>query len=407
MRSQEDSVRLVDPLLNWRPERVELGEAPALLVGKQHPNAFEALFEPGPDPLTELVKTFTRFRRDLECTRVSICEPAAPERVHQVDLVDHELHRHVRGADLGQDPFDRSAHLVELLVGRRTIDQVEDEIGHEGLLERRGEALDQLVRQAADEAHRVGQQVLAAVDLEAAGGRVERFEKTVTDGDVGAGESVQERRLPGIRVSGQRDDGRLGAPAGLPAGGALSLEGTQPAAQDGDPAAREPPVRLELSLAWASRADTAPEPLEMLPEPAHARQVVLELRELDLQLSFGGDRVLREDVEDQLRPVDHPRLEGVLELTLLHRRELVVDKQRLCARTRKRLLQLDELPFSNVGARSRPGRPLDELADRLDTSGAGEFLQLGKLPAGVDPLRQHCDDEPALGLGTRCRVRLA
>ena len=103
---------------------------------------------------------------------------------------------------------------------------MEDEIRDERLLERGSEALDQLVRQATDEANRVGQQVLAAVDLEAAGGRVERFEEAVTDGDVGAGERVQERRLSGIRVSGQRDDWRLGTPAGLPACGALSLEGT-------------------------------------------------------------------------------------------------------------------------------------------------------------------------------------
>ena len=58
----------------------------------------------------------------------------------------------------------------------------------------------------------------------------------------------------------------------------------------------------------------------MLPHAAHAREVVLELRELDLQLPLGAPRVLGEDVEDQLRAVDDARAELVLERPLLRRR---------------------------------------------------------------------------------------
>ena len=65
--------------------------------------------------------------------------------------------------------------------------------------------------------------------------------------------------------------------------------------------------------------------------PAHPRQVVLELRELDLELPLGADGVLGEDVEDQLRAVDHARLERVLEIPLLRRIELVVDEEALGA----------------------------------------------------------------------------
>jgi hypothetical protein len=56
----------------------------------------------------------------------------------------------------------------------------------------------------------------------------------------------------------------------------------------------------------------------VLPEAAHPRQVVLELRELDLELALGGDGVLGEDVEDQLRAVDDARAERVLEEALLN-----------------------------------------------------------------------------------------
>ena len=75
--------------------------------------------------------------------------------------------------------------LVEPLLGRGRVGDVQHEVGDERLLERRREALDELVRQAADEADRVGHEVAAAVVLEAARRRVERLEQAVVDGDVG------------------------------------------------------------------------------------------------------------------------------------------------------------------------------------------------------------------------------
>ena len=70
-------------------------------------------------------------------------------------------------ADLAQDRIDGGDLLDELLLGRRSVDDVQDEVGHERLLERRGEPLDELVRQAADEADGVGDEVAASLLLEA------------------------------------------------------------------------------------------------------------------------------------------------------------------------------------------------------------------------------------------------
>ena len=78
-------------------------------------------------------------------------------------------------------------------------------------------------------------------------------------------------------------------------------------------AAGHAPVALELRLAGAAGADAAAQALEVLPHAPHPRQVVLELRELDLELPLGADGVLGEDVEDQLRPVDDTGRERVLE----------------------------------------------------------------------------------------------
>jgi hypothetical protein len=66
---------------------------------------------------------------------------------------------------------------VHLLLGNRGVHHVHDQVGAERLLERRREGLHQLVRQLADEADGVSEQVLATRDLEGAGGRVERVEE--------------------------------------------------------------------------------------------------------------------------------------------------------------------------------------------------------------------------------------
>ena len=78
------------------------------------------------------------------------------------------------------------------------------------------------MRQPADEADRVGDEIAAALVLEAARRRVERLEQPVADGDAGVGERVEERRLAGVRVAGERDGRRLGAAALLAADVALA-----------------------------------------------------------------------------------------------------------------------------------------------------------------------------------------
>ena len=115
-------------------------------------------------------------------------------------------------------------------------------------------------------------------------------------------------------------------------------------------------------------------------------------------LPFGARRVLREDVEDQLGAVDHTRVERVLEESLLCRVELVVDQQALGAGLLVALLELLELALADVRPLRRAGTVLDDLADRLDSGGPGELLDLGQLVGHVRTLSEHREDEPALGL---------
>ncbi len=84
-----------------------------------------------------------------------------------------------------------------------------------------------------------------------------------------------------------------------------------------DPLAQQPAVGLELRLAGSAQADAAFLPLEVGPAADEAGQLVLDLRELDLELALGASRAQREDVEDEARPVDDAALERALEVALL------------------------------------------------------------------------------------------
>ena len=166
-------------------------------------------------------------------------------------------------------------------------------------------------------------------------------------------------------------------------------------------------LAVALLLGEGLGRHAAAETLEVLPHAPHPRQVVLELCELHLQLPLGRDGVLGEDVEDQLRPVDDSGREGILERLLLRRRELVVDDEDVGLELLERLLELAELPLSDVGSRVGRHAMLDDVAARLDARGPCELAELVELRGGIDSLRDHREHEPTFGLGARAGIRLA
>ena len=172
-----------------------------------------------------------------------------------------------------------------------------------------------------------------------------------------------------------------------------------------DATAGDAAIRLELRLTRATRADPAAEALEVLPHPAHAGQVVLELGELDLELALGADGVLGEDVEDELRPVDDASLERVLEQSLLRRLKLVVHDQHVRGRFAEGPLQLLELPLADVRPRVGPRSVLDDLVDGLDARRPGQLAELRQF-LGLASGLEHGDGEPALGLRAGRRIGL-
>jgi hypothetical protein len=296
---------------------VQLGEPRPVLVGDQQLDGAQGAGELVLDPLGQLRDALSRHGGDEHRSGVAARELGASSVVDEVRLTEHEHARRADRVDLREHLLDRRRHREQLLLVDRGVDDVENQVGETGFLERRAECVDELVRKLADEADGVGHQVVAPAGPQHARGRIERVEQAVANADGSAGERVQQRRLAGIRVARERHRRQVRPlPLGPhrratgPHAGELSLQG-------GDPVTREAPVGLDLGLAGTPRPDAAAEPLEMRPQAPHTREVVLELRELDLELSLGAVGVRGKDVENDRRAVDHRHPERVLEVSFL------------------------------------------------------------------------------------------
>jgi hypothetical protein len=128
------------------------------------------------------------------------------------------------------------------------------------------------------------------------------------------------------------------------------------------------------------------------PQPAHAREVVLQLRELDLELALGAVGVVGEDVEDDGRAVDDRQAQLALQVALLTRRELVVDGDDVGVGRLRGDLDLLDLARPQLGVGVRLVAVLDRLPDDRDAGRAQQLAQLGEVLA----LLQGGDAEGAL-----------
>ena len=371
-------------------------------------NRLVSVGKPIGDAGFEPVDSLSGESRQLHRGGKPVREAPPSQCVDRIDLVDDDLEREVGCADLVQHGVDRRSLFIELIVGRRRVDDVEDEIGHQGFLEGRGESLHELGRETPDEADGVCHEVAATLVHERSGGRIERLEQAVVHGHVCIGQGIQQRRLAHVRVAGERHGRRLRPAAFLPSDLALLAQITQTTPQERDAAACDPAVALELRLtgtpspdSGSERARTASQTLEVLPHAPHPRQVVFELGELDLKLPLGADRVLGEDVQDQLGAIDDTRLERVLECALLRRLKLVVDEEHLGTGLPVGPLQLFELPLTEIGPLLRARAMLDDFSDRLDERGPRQLAELAEFRIRIHPRCQHGDDEPALERGVR------
>jgi hypothetical protein len=380
---------------------VKLRKALTRVKGYEQLDLRESLPDLACNSAPQGLEPLTRFRRDDRCVRVLERELPPVLFVEQVNLVHDEQAGSRAGPDLLQDRVRRSDRVGPLGVGLRAIHHVENEVGEDRLLEGGLEGLNELMRQLANEPDRVGEQIPATLVLEGPRCRVQRVEEPLPHAHASAGESVQEGRLAGVRVTGEGDRRQCRPLAAGSHHGAVSLHTPQLAPQGGDPVAREAAVGLDLGLAGASGPDPAVHPpgaeaLEVGPQPTHAGEVVLELGEFHLQVSLCRVGVVREDVEDHRGAVDHGDPQLLLEIALLPRGELVVAGDQIRVGGLDRPSQLGELPPAEIAVGIRLGASLHELPGRRDAGGAQKLLELRDWVVAVLVVSNDPDGERAL-----------
>ena len=256
-----------------------------------------------------------------------------------------------------------------------------------------------MVRQLADEAHRVGDdRLLVLAHVHFTGQRVERREEPVLDEDIAiATQAAQDGGLSGVGVADQRHLERI-AP-GLALHLARALHFDEPLLQHPDAMADEAAVSFELRFTRTPEADTAARLLEVGPHPRQAREHVLELRQFDLQPRLPAAGARREDVEDDFGPVHDAAPGRILDVLPLRRRQLVVEQDERDILGGDALAQFVDLALPQVGRGIRPVELLCQRANDLRPRRVGESFQLEQVfvevVLRVRPLQRRADEQRA------------
>ena len=114
----------------------------------------------------------------------------------------------------------------------------------------------------------------------------------------------------------------------------------------------------------------------MRPEPAHPREVVFELGELDLQLAVGRMCVTSEDVQNHRGPVNDWNRERFLEVPLLAWRQLVVADDHVCIGSLCELRHFFKLARPEVSVRVDGFAALSNFADNRNAGRLKELIKL-------------------------------
>ena len=245
------------------------------------------------------------------------------------------------------------------------VDEVDEQVGVRDLLERRAERREEVLGRS-----RMNPTVSLMTISRSRGSLrrrddgIEGREHALLDEDLALGQDVEQGALAGVRVADDRDDRHVAlaaAVAALLAARALALEHLL---ERLDPVAHAAAVDFELLLAGAAAADAALEARQARIAAAHqAREQVLELRQLDLDLALVRARAAREDVEDELRPVDDLDRGRLRDRARLRGREVLVDDDVIGLKARRADDQILEAAGAHQRARVELLAALDDPVD--------------------------------------------
>src|SRR5262249_9017639 len=149
-------------------------------------------------------------------------------------------------------------------------------------------------------------------------------------------------------------------------------------------------IRFQFLFARPAYADAANSSAAFAAQSGHggslageARQHVVELRKLDLQLAFAAARVSRKDIQNELGTINHTAFGVLLDIALLYRREIAVENNERSLLGVGFGADFVELAPAHEGGRVRRIAKLEHRSRNLRAGAARQFDQFGqRLPLG-------------------------
>ena len=241
-----------------------------------------------------------------------------------IDFVEHVQARAIFHSEVGENLYNLHILLGVMRVGN--VGDVEDERSLLHFLESGAEGGDQIRREIAEKSDRVrNQDAATGRQTNRADCRIERGEHFRRREHFSVRERVEESGFSGVRVADESNHAERHSLAGAAARGSLAANRFDGFFNFTDAVANPAAIGFEFLFAGAARADAAAEARELFAASREAREKIIQLRELHLELAFARARVRGENIEDELRAVDHAAANSLLHVAKLNGREIVVD----------------------------------------------------------------------------------
>ena len=140
--------------------------------------------------------------------------------------------------------------------------------------------------------------------------------------------AIEEGALAGINIADEGDYRDRDCLAALPLLMADAADGVELGLDVVDAKVDFAAIGLKLGFAWASRSDASAELRHGATASRKARELVFKLGQFYLELPFAGLGVAGEDVEDELRTIDHMAWQPGFDVAQLRRSEVVVEENK-------------------------------------------------------------------------------
>src|SRR5580704_597210 len=124
-------------------------------------------------------------------------------------------------------------------------------------------------------------------------------------------ECIEERGFSSVGVSDKCNHSQGNSLARTAPCGALPANRFDRLLDLADAVADASAVGFEFLFARAARPDAAAQPRKLFTTSGEPRQQIIQLREFHLELALARPRMARNNIEDELRAVDHTRADSL------------------------------------------------------------------------------------------------